>query len=148
MAKNALVERAPTSNSLLGRVWSQPVVTRTNIEEALQLGLALLPADTQKRLVLLSDGDENTGDALNAARLAVGRSVPIDVVDLSGAPTSSDEAFLTALQAPPRVRDGQDIVLLAMVESTIDQPARLRIFADREVLVDREVQLAARQQPV
>ena len=31
---------------------------RTNIAEALNLALALFPADTQKRIVLLSDGGE------------------------------------------------------------------------------------------
>src|SRR6266508_1251493 len=60
---NALVERTPASLAALGRVNSVPVTTRTNIQDAVQLGLALLPADSQKRLVLLSDGGENSGRA-------------------------------------------------------------------------------------
>ncbi|KPV49599.1 hypothetical protein SE17_31705, partial [Kouleothrix aurantiaca] len=66
----ALVERAPASLAALGRINSVPVTTRTNIQEAIQLGVALLPADSQKRLVLLSDGGENSGRAADAAQLA------------------------------------------------------------------------------
>lgn len=46
----ALVERAPASLATLGRINSVPITTRTNIQEAIQLGIALLPADSQKRL--------------------------------------------------------------------------------------------------
>ncbi|NTU86419.1 MAG: VWA domain-containing protein, partial [Chloroflexales bacterium] len=70
---NALVERAPSAATQLDRLSSVPVSTRTNIAEAIQLGLALFPADAQKRLVLLSDGGENTGSAVAAARIAAAR---------------------------------------------------------------------------
>jgi hypothetical protein len=51
--QNALVERAPGELASLGRVTSVPVTSRTDIQSALQLGLALFPAETQKRIVLL-----------------------------------------------------------------------------------------------
>src|SRR5687767_14473807 len=43
--ENALVERAPSEDATLGRLSSTPDATRTNIQDALRLGLALLPAD-------------------------------------------------------------------------------------------------------
>lgn len=140
--ENALVERAPSDNTLLGRLQSEPAPGRTNIEESVQLGLALLPADTRKRLVLLSDGGENEGRALDAAQLAVGRGVPIDVVDLHTAAGTGNEALLSHLHAPAFVRDGQEIELLATVESSVQQTAILRIYADQEVVVDRQVELS------
>src|SRR6476660_537051 len=54
--ENALVERAPSDATTLGRLGSTPVAARTNLQEAVQLGLALLPADSEQRLVMLSDG--------------------------------------------------------------------------------------------
>ncbi len=139
--ENALVERVPSSDTVLGQLSSRPGGDQTDIEEAIQLGLALLPSDTQKRLVLLSDGGENSGQAEEAAGLAVTRNVPLDTVDLS-LPESSGEALIAGLQAPDRVRDGQDLELVATVESSVDQAASLRILANQEVIADQDVQLA------
>lgn len=137
---NALVERAPSPERRLGRVTSVPVATRTNIADAIQLGLALLPADSQKRLVLLSDGGENSGQALEAARIAVARNVPIDFVDL-GITTNDSEALVASLEAPATVRDGQSATLRAVVESNVAQDAVVRLISDDGVLEERSVAL-------
>lgn len=139
--KNALVERAPSDNGSLGRITSAPIVERTNIEEAIQLGLALFPADAQKRLVLLSDGGENDGQALEAARLARSRGVPIEIVNLSTPSGSGGEAMISAVEAPSRVRAGQEFELNVSVESQIAQQATLRIFGDDRLLSEQPVQL-------
>ena len=55
---------------------------RTNIAGALRLALAALPERSGRRIVLLTDGNENFGDALEAARLAEDDGVPIDVFPL------------------------------------------------------------------
>jgi Mg-chelatase subunit ChlD len=137
---NALVERAPSGEDRLGRIASLPVATRTNIEQAIQLGLALFPSDTQKRLVLLSDGGENDGAALEAARIATARDVPISVVDLS-LPGDDAEALVASLDAPAQVRAGQDAVLTARVESTVAQPATVRLLLDQTVIAEQPVDL-------
>jgi Mg-chelatase subunit ChlD len=138
--ENALVERAPEQDRTLGKLISAPVAARTNIQEAVQLGLALLPADTQKRLVLLSDGGENSGHALEAARVANARGVPIDYVDLGG-PSGGSEALISSLDVPTNVRLGQSFDLVATIESNVAQAARLRIFGDDQVLLEQNVQL-------
>src|SRR5689334_3487007 len=104
--QNALVERAPASLTPLGRLNSVPVATRTNLQDAIQLGLALLPADTEKRMVLLSDGGENSGHAAEAARLARVRGVPIDTIALLG--ERGPDVIVSALQAPATAREGQE----------------------------------------
>ncbi|NTU85185.1 MAG: VWA domain-containing protein, partial [Chloroflexales bacterium] len=138
---NALVERAPSEDRRLGRVSSVPVVTRTNIEEAIQLGLALFPADAEKRLVLLSDGGQNEGQAVEAARLAAARGIPIDIANL--AVTSGDaEALIARLEAPTRVRDGQTATIIATIESTVAQAATVSLIGDGGVIgAPRRVQL-------
>ncbi|NJP06406.1 MAG: VWA domain-containing protein [Chloroflexaceae bacterium] len=140
--QNALVERAPSTNATLGSLTSVPVATGTNIEEAIQLGMALFPADTQKRLVLLSDGSENTGTAQDAASLAAARTIPLDIVELSG-PHSTVEVLINRIDAPDRVRSEQSVPLVIDVESTTDQSARLRVFADQEQISDQQVTLQA-----
>jgi uncharacterized membrane protein len=140
--KNALVERAPSDLPTLGAIHSAPIVERTNIEEAVNLGLALFPADAQKRLVLLSDGGENDGEAMEAGRLARARGVPITYVDLS-APGASAEAMVAGVEVPSRVRAGQEFDIVVSVESMVGQPATLRIFGDESLLTEQQVQLQA-----
>ncbi|MFV9504076.1 MAG: VWA domain-containing protein [Oscillochloridaceae bacterium umkhey_bin13] len=137
---NALVERAPSNDQRLGRISSAPLASRTNLAEAIQLGLALFPAETQKRLVLLSDGGENAGRAVEAARLATARGVPITIVDLDLA-NSEAEALVARLAAPSAVRAGQAATIVATLESTVAQAATVRLLGDGGVLSETQVNL-------
>lgn len=137
---NALVERAPDSDRRLGRITSIPITNRTNIEAAIQLGMALFPADSQKRLVLLSDGGENSGRAIDVARLAASRGIPIDIVDLALVETDA-EALVASVEAPNGVRDGQEALIVATVESTVAQRATVRLIDDVGVVAERELDL-------
>ncbi|NTU83301.1 MAG: VWA domain-containing protein, partial [Chloroflexales bacterium] len=109
------VERAAAPLAPLRRLTSAVVASRTNIAEAVQLGLALLPADAQKRIVLLSDGAENKGRAAEAARLAAVRNVPIEVVPLRA--ERGPDVLVAALEAPGAARAGQELPLAIRIES-------------------------------
>jgi uncharacterized membrane protein len=139
--QNALIERVPSAERILGRIQSVPVVARTDIEQALTLGLALFPADTQKRLVLLSDGGENSGRALSALRLARTRDVSIDIVPVISA--AGAEVALTTLRLPSQARTGQEIAFVAAVESSVAQNATLRFLVDQQVLNETPIALPA-----
>ncbi|WP_322489828.1 VWA domain-containing protein [Chloroflexus sp.] len=138
---NALVERAPDSDRRLGRITSIPIANRTNIESAIQLGMALFPADAQKRLVLLSDGGENSGRAIDAARLAASRGIPIDIVDLTLVEADA-EALVSSVEAPNSVRDGQEALIVATVESNVAQSATVRLIDDTGVVAERTLELS------
>ncbi|MCX7789628.1 MAG: VWA domain-containing protein [Chloroflexaceae bacterium] len=137
---SAAVERAPQPPAPLSRLTSVVVSNRTDIAEAVLLGLALLPADAQKRLVLLSDGAQNLGDAVEAARLAALRGVPIEVIPLA-AETGAD-ARLVGLDAPATAREGQDVPLTLNIESDLRGPARVEVLADGQLVAAEEVTLA------
>lgn len=139
--ENALVEWAPTALARLDALASTPLASRTNLAEAIQLGLALFPADTQKRLVLLSDGNENSGVAREAAQLAAARQIPLDVVPLRG--IAGPDALVTALVAPDTAREGQDIALQANLGSSFATTGRLQVFADGELIEVLEVDIPA-----
>lgn len=137
--QNALVERAPGPLDTLGQLTSVPVASRTNIEKAVQLGLALFPADAQKRLVLLSDGNENDGRAVEAARLAAVRGVPLDVVPLPG--EAGPDVLVSALDAPDVAREGQEVPIQARITSSIATTGQLQVFADGELVGTQMVQI-------
>src|SRR5687768_480598 len=137
---NALVERPASDQQTFDGVTTTPLAAGTNIQEAVQLGLALLPAETNKRMVLLSDGGQNAGDALAAARLAAAGNVPLSYVDI-GLPIGAPEVQLSDLHAPASVRTGQSLELAVTIESTIAQAAHMRVLADGLVISEQDVAL-------
>jgi len=66
----ALVERPLSPSKTLEGFTSKVTSLQTDLAEAIRLGMALLPVDTARRMVILSDGIQTTGDAAEAARLA------------------------------------------------------------------------------
>src|SRR4029077_3731802 len=57
---DALVERPFSTSKDLDDFTSQVVSLHTDLAEATRLGMALLPADTARRMVILSDGIQTT----------------------------------------------------------------------------------------
>jgi Mg-chelatase subunit ChlD len=138
--RDALVERLASGERALADLTSVPLTTRTNLAGALQLGMALFPDEGAKRLVLLSDGRQNLGDALTQAELAAARGIELSFVPL-GRPESDVEVRLEALDAPADVRLGQSFDLAVTVDSTAPTGAVLRVLADGRLVHSREVRL-------
>ena len=101
----------------------------TNIAGAIRLALAMFPADTARRIVLVSDGNQTAGDALDAAREAAagvaGRAdpghaihaaVPIDVVPIAYEVTG--DVQVVRVESPPTARPGQTVSVRIVLEAT------------------------------
>src|SRR5688572_6897158 len=139
--KDALVERLPSDLAEIDRVRSTPVKAATDIGAALRLATALFPDDAQKRIVLLSDGNDTTGAGQMEAALAAARGVQVEtrVVGLDG----RDEVLVERLTTPSTSRIGEEFDAAADVRSTVAQPATIRLFADGALLETKRVELVA-----
>ncbi|MDY7040254.1 MAG: VWA domain-containing protein [Chloroflexota bacterium] len=136
---DALVDRPVSVAQELGELFSIPATGHTDIEEAIRLGLALFPGATQKRLVLLSDGQENAGTAEVAARLAAAGGVELDVVPLlTGA---GQEVWVDALEAPSTLHEGETFSLVVKVQSTAETESNLRVLADGQIVGEETLAL-------
>jgi Ca-activated chloride channel family protein len=136
---NALVDRLPSELDELQRPASQPVVAATDIAAAVRLGTAIFPAGTQQRMVLLSDGNDTSGQAEQAILAAAGRGVRLDVVTPED--LSQVEALVDGIDAPPGARVGETIDLTVNVRSTTETAATLRLLADGATVGTRELDL-------
>jgi uncharacterized membrane protein len=139
---NALVERPMSGLAELAPITSVTQQLHTDLAEAVRLGMALFPAGSARRIVVLSDGAATTGDTLEAARLAAATGVQIDFLPLRRAPGAS-EALLTKVDAPTRVVQGETLRIDITVESTADMAAALRVMAGGSIVHQEEVQLRA-----
>jgi uncharacterized membrane protein len=137
--RDALVERLPGELEDIDRIASVPTRTATDIGGALRLASALFPDETQKRIVLISDGNDTTGLGQSEASLAAARGVRIETyeVGLGGA----DEVIVQRLQTPSTARVGETIAAEVTISSNVAQPATVRLFADGEQVGSQAVDL-------
>ena len=139
--KNALVERLPSELREIDRIASAPVRAATDIGAALRLAAALFPDDAQKRIVLLSDGNDTTGRGQAEAALAAGRGIQVEtrVIGLGAA----DEVVVDRLITPSTARIGEQIEAVAQVSSSVAQPATVRLYADGGLVATKRLDLLA-----
>jgi Mg-chelatase subunit ChlD len=89
----------------------------TDIAAALKLALASFADNTGKRIVLISDGNENLGNAEEQARLAKTLGVEIDVLPLAAGQTNEDEVLVERVEAPPIIEQGARVPVRVLVRS-------------------------------
>ena len=139
--KNALVERLPSELAELERIASAPVRSASDIGAALRLATALFPDDAQKRIVLLSDGNDTTGGAQAEAALAASRGVRIETRRIGLGDV--DEVLIERLTTQSTARLGESIAAVVEIRSTVKQTATVRLFADGQLVKTQPVELDA-----
>jgi len=139
--KEALVERLPADLADIDRIASTPVTSATDIGAALRLATALFPDDTQKRIVLLSDGNDTTGDGQAEAALAASRGVRIETRRIGLGDV--EEVLVERLTTPSTARLGESVPVVAEIRSSVAQTATVRLFADGAPAASQPVDLAA-----
>jgi uncharacterized membrane protein len=94
----------------------------TDIGAALKLALASFPEGVGKRVVLISDGNENLGSAEEQARLAKLNAVEIDAVPLAAGARDVNEVLIERVEAPARTQQGARPTLHVQVRNATRPP--------------------------
>jgi Ca-activated chloride channel homolog len=137
----ALAVATPTRAPIDDRMFDVRMIEGTNIADALRYASALIPPGASGRLVLMSDGNQTSGDAVMAARelggtrgapgrpgAGAGRRIPVDVVPI--ALTSGAETLIENVDTPPRAAAESTVTVRVAFFST--QGSRGRLFLLRE----------------
>lgn len=126
----------PAIESLVDREYS-------DLAGALKLAQASFPHDTAKRIVVITDGNENIGNALEQARGLVDADIGIDVVPVRTAVRG--DVAVEKISLPPDVRKGQPFDLRAVLNNTSpdgsERRGKLQIIrraGDRETMLTEE----------
>ena len=146
--EEAYVELPPKTEPKLRGISSVPSKEYTNLESAVSVAMELFPAASQKRIVLMTDGNENVGNVLDEAEMAGSSGVEIYTVPLSTVVGGAEEVLIDALIGPGIVELGRTFELRAIVRSTVDGKAKLKLFRDRDYLNEEEVSLSAAKKNV
>ncbi|MCO6046861.1 VWA domain-containing protein [Aeoliella sp. ICT_H6.2] len=133
---------------VLGRIQSLVDPEYSDLEAALAHARGMFPGDTAGRVVLVTDGNENLGDAVAEAKVLADAGISIDVVPV---PLPQQiEVAVEKLMLPAVVRDGEPFEIRAVLRADIqsdDRPAAgtVRIvrqaFGREEIVAEQSVEL-------
>jgi uncharacterized membrane protein len=104
----------------------------TDIGAGIGLAAAAFPDGVAKRIVVLTDGNENRGSAVDQARTARSQGVTVDVVPITYAYAA--EIAVEKLLVDPEVNVGQPFGVRVVINSTEDVEALLRLFEDDKLI--------------
>ena len=133
------VELNVSTDPQLSGLQSQPNPHYTDIASALQLAGSILPGDTRRHVVLVSDGRANLGDAIGEARLLQAEGVRVDTVAIN-VPQGA-EVLIDRLDAPRSLAVGQRADVTAVIASNVDTAATVRWYLDRTLINTVRLQL-------
>jgi uncharacterized membrane protein len=138
---DAAIESRPNAQVDLRQVQAVVGADRTDIASAIRLGTAAFPETGQKRLVLLSDGNENVGDAIAALAAARPLGVSLDVVPLGV--SRGNDVSVKKLSAPSSVKKGQTFDVRIFAQADQAQSATIRLYRNESYLGEQKVELNA-----
>lgn len=136
---DAMIEVPPVPQPELTGPTSLVGRTATDIGAAIRLALAVFPPSYQKRIVIVSDGNENKGHAVAEAELARAQGVVIDVLALKYDYPS--EVWMEGLHLPAEILPREPFDVTAVINSQQSGPAKLSIFRNGELLSHQTVNL-------
>src|SRR5207247_9663204 len=100
---------------------------------------AALPPEGARRIVLLTDGNDNRGGVADALALARGDGVEISAVPL--APGGASEVLVDDVVAPQEVVAGEQFIVKVAVMATAAASVRLTVTAGGAVVDPRARQV-------
>ena len=128
-SKNARVEvpPAPSEIRFLG-VESSLDTDNTDLAGALKLAMGSFPEDSARRIVLISDGNQNRGNAFEQALQAKAQGIQIDVLPVNYNYDNQQEVLVEKVSLPSDVKVGETVNLNVVLRATAPAKGQLQVF--------------------
>ncbi len=131
-AKDPQLETSISTNPQFSEFQSQPNPNYTDIAAALRLSGSLLPLDSRRHIVLVSDGRANLGDAVSEARLLRAEGIRVDTVPLRI--STGVEVYVDRVDAPRSLQQGEQAQVRATLIANTTTPTVARWYLDRTLI--------------
>jgi Ca-activated chloride channel homolog len=117
----------------------------SDIGGAIEIASALFPAGQSRRLVLLSDGNDTGGRALEAAARLARSGVEVWTVPLRN--PDKPEVLVERVEVPARLKQGEPFDLSANLRSNVATKAKVRLYQSQFLIAEREMELKPGDNP-
>jgi uncharacterized membrane protein len=134
--RDARVEQPPSFMTGFDGFQTRVDQDYTNLDAGLSLANAILPDGYRRRIVMMTDGQQNAGDALATARLLHSIGVRVDVwpVHVSG----GSEVLVDSVTMPSELRPEERFSIDVAIRSTVNTTGTLTIYRDHTLILSRQ----------
>ena len=133
----AYIEAPPQPRPDFNNLASIPRSTGTDISRAIRLAVSSFPEGAEKRIILISDTNQTSGDAVKEATLARKNGVTIDGILIEG--REQPEAILTAVRVPSMAEKDEPFEVRVHTESNYPAHAVLNIYRNDQRIHSQKV---------
>jgi Ca-activated chloride channel family protein len=137
----ASIDRMPNEAIDLEKVEAVVDTQRSDLASAVRLATAAFAETGQKRIVLMSDGNENIGDVMAAVASAKSQGATMDVVPLGV--SRGNDVFVQKVQVPTKLKKGQPFEAKIFIQADEAQEATVRLYRNDVPLGEQKVKLEA-----
>ena len=136
---NALIESFVAKEAVFNKIESEPSGIYTNVEEALNTAVSLMPQNSKKRIVLLTDAEENAGNSARLASTLLEQNIELKILKLDR--NIEKEAAIENITVPQRLRIGEQFNIVVNINSKVKTGAKLTLISGRTKVAEQRVEL-------
>jgi uncharacterized membrane protein len=125
-ARESFVSALPSRLVAGMEVQHQGVLDATDLAAGVRLAIATAPRDAGSRFLLVTDGNETSGDLLQAAQAAAALKIPIDVVPIIF--EYDGEVMVDKLISPPNAREGETMNVRMVLQASKAARGRINLL--------------------
>lgn len=137
--KAPMVEQYISQSISFSEVQTDVECSATDLEEAVKIALAEMPEESAKRIVLISDGNENEGDLQETAATVVASGCDFQIYKL--AENNANEVYVSDMTIPKEAGIGENFNINVEVESNVAGPAVVSLYSGRTLKGQQNVSL-------
>jgi uncharacterized membrane protein len=126
VGENSSVEVMPGKDLKVDRIYSCVGKGYTDLQTAMELATAAFPANARKKIVLITDGNENKGNLLEGIEFAAANQVETDILPVSY--EYGKEVLVEKLYLPDKIKEKETFDLRVHIVSLQECPAELVIY--------------------
>lgn len=142
--KQAFIESLPQRNFRISSLHTFVDSHYTNISQALMLASRNFPQQGNKEILLLSDGNENRGEARSLVNYLKGNKIKVNVLPLTG--REKKETLLKEMILPSQVKKGEKFEIRIIAQSSFETEGTLKLYVNDQFLEERKVKLEPKEE--
>ena len=136
---NSLIESFVSKDIRFSQIETSPNGMHTNIENALTTAMSMLPQDSKKRIVLISDGEENVGNSSKLASSILEQGIDLKVLKLQR--DLQNEVAVDHIHVPQKLSIGEEFTIVVQITSNVKTNAVLKLISGRNSVSEERVAL-------
>lgn len=137
--EDAEVEQFVSQTVVFSEVQTDVNRTATDLESAISMAIGLMPEDSAKRIVLITDGNENEGSIKNTIASLAASNIQVEAMKLEE--NTSDEVYVSDISMPDSVGTGEKFNINVKIESNVATNAKVSLYLGRTLKGQQEVTL-------